>query len=100
MIELCLTNSQFSTTKYKSQFNSFKTLMESKHINIDSEDSIECDATIEYTTDQSSDSDKNNTDVILPNLCEFRNYSFGVVAYYSDSLYFCCPTTNNSKLYF
>ena len=101
MVELCLTNSQFCTNKYKSEFDSFKRLMESKNININNEDNIEhgYDVTITYNTHQKvvSNNDKKNTDVILPNLSEFYKYSFGMMAYYSDSLYFVflSPTTAN-----
>ena len=38
MIELCLTNPQFSTDTYKQQFDSFKSLMESQNINIGNND--------------------------------------------------------------
>ena len=92
MIELCVTNPQFSTNKYKSQFNSLKRVMESKNINFESK--YNCH--INHFTQ----SDKTNNAVILPNLGEFYKYSLGLVAYYSDSLYFMFLSTTTAKYIF
>ena len=82
MIELCLTNPQFSTNKYISQFESFQRLMESKNIN------IENDMYIHDTTMGDHDDDKDEHGVILTNAKEFDKYSLNIVAHHGASIYF------------
>ena len=84
MIQLYLTNDKFSTDTYKSQFESFKSFMESTNINID----IDTEDTNKVSTTDGA---------ILPNLEEFYRYSLGLVAYYSDNLYFTFLSPEKAK---
>ena len=90
MIQLCFTNPKFSTNKYKSQFDSFKQLMASKNINIDNK----------YKDEETTADQQNHVDMVLFNLEEFYNYSFKMVAYYSDSIYFVFLPTTTAKYIF
>lgn len=113
MIALCLTNPEFSTNKYKTQFDSFKSLMESKNINVNNDDNIECDVAIKYKNDSDTDkayttisnihtsNTKKNTssDVIFANLGEFCNCSFGLIAYHSDNVYFSFLSTKANYIF-
>ena len=108
MIHLCLTNHQFSTNKYKSHFDSFKNLMESQKVNINknNENDINSDIVIKYDDgsfdiDQNTDNNnKNNANVILPNLPEFYKYSLGMIAHYSNSIYFMLLPTRVANYIF
>ena len=100
IVQLCLTNPQFS----KAQFDSFKSLMDSKNIAIESETDNKSDVPIKddnYVMYQSTigynKNIMNQYDVIAPNLGQFYRYSLGLVAYYSDNLYFTCLSTARAK---
>ena len=98
MIQLCLTNDQFSTDAYKSQFESFQTFMESKHIGTENECA---NKVLPIDPHQATVGDKNEHNnvnrAILPNLEEFYKYSLGLVAYYSDNLYFTYLSQEKAK---
>ena len=97
MIDLCLTNPSFSSDTYKSQFDSFKTLMESQNININIEDQFTIIDDNYYIDQQTAIGDKKKNEMILPNLEEFYRYSLGLVAYYNDNLYFTFLSTQKAK---
>lgn len=66
MIQLCLTNPQFSSDTYKLQFESFKSLMESKNINTKSE--FKSDDYVMHVPQASlsvSDDDNKKTDDVI-----------------------------------
>ena len=99
MIQLCLTNPQFSDGAHKSQFNLFKNFMESKNINIETE--FKNDDNHGYVhTDETTitvRNQKNLNGVILPDLEHFHRYSLGLMTYYSDNIYYTCLSTKNAK---
>ena len=104
MIHLCLINPQFSTDQYESQFNSFKSLMESNNIHIENE--FESDVIIKYNNESNeiietiSSVTNKNDNVILSNIQEFHKYSLVIVAYYSDNVYFIFLPTATAKYIF
>ena len=101
MIQLCLTNPEFSTDTYKSQFDAFKNLMESKNIDIENE--IKCNVTNKHNDVKIATIgkiDNKHKQVILHNLEEFYRYSFGMMVYYSDSIYFIFLAPATAKYIF
>ena len=94
MIQLCLTNDQFSTDTYKPQFESFKTFMKSQNINIGNE---YLNALSGIDPEETTVGDKKHNGAILPNLEEFYRYSLGLVVYYSDNLYFTWLSPEKAK---
>ena len=93
MIHLCLTNPKFLTNEYKSQYNAFMNLMESKNIMIDN------NIYMQKTTTSDMYSEKHG-DVILFDFEKFSKYSFGILANYSDCLYFIVLPTTRARYIF
>ena len=102
IIQLCLTHDQFATYTNKPQLDSFKRLMESKHINIDITADLELTDTIEMRDDDynSIPIDKNankGTKTVLSDLKDFYRHSITMIAYCSDNLYFAYLSKENAK---